>query len=194
MKNETYSTIYRILHWLIAISFMLLLITIFLRTTWMEKEHVAGIIGAFLNENGQQLPQEQLIILAKQIREPMWQWHIYLGYVLVGLFAIRFALPYWGEMKIQNPLSKELNTKQKFQRWVYLVFYLGVIVSLVTGLLIKFGPKDWKKPLEEIHELSIYYLLAYFILHISGVLIAEFTNQRGIISRIVSGGEKTNQS
>ncbi|MBZ9619361.1 cytochrome b/b6 domain-containing protein [Psychroflexus lacisalsi] len=191
MKNNTYSTTYRILHWAIAISFILLLITIFLRTTWMEKEHVAGIIGAFLNENGQQLPQDQLIVLAKQIREPMWQWHVYLGYVLVGLFAVRFALPFWGEMQIQNPFSKGLNAKQKFQRWVYIVFYCGVVISLTTGLLIKFGFKDWKNSLEEIHELSIYYLLVYIVLHLSGVIIAEFTSHKGIISKIVSGDKKT---
>ncbi|MBQ0741085.1 cytochrome b/b6 domain-containing protein, partial [Aquimarina celericrescens] len=79
----------------------------------------------------------------------MWQWHVYLGYVLVGLFAVRFALPFWGEMQIQNPLSKGLNAKQKFQRWVYIVFYCGVVISLTTGLLIKFGFKDWKNSLEE---------------------------------------------
>lgn len=190
MKNNTYSTVYRIMHWAIAISFMLLLLTIFLRTTWMEKKHVAGIIDTFLIENNQKLSQEQLIVLAKQIREPMWQWHVYLGYVLVGLFTIRFALPFWGEMKIQSPLKKKLNAKQKFQRWVYIVFYCGVVISLITGLLIKWGPKDWKKSIEEIHELSLYYLLAFITLHISGVLIAEFTNQKGIISNIVSGGKK----
>lgn len=153
----------------------------------MEKEHVAGIIGNFLNENGQSLPQEQLIVLAKQIRKPMWDWHIYTGYVLVGLFGLRFLLPLFDEMGLQNPLNKELNIKEKFQKWTYIFFYIGVVISLITGLLIEFGPKAWEKITEEIHKLSIYYLVAYIIIHISGVLLAEFTNQKGIISRIVSG-------
>ena len=185
--NKSYSKIYRLVHWAIAIIFMLLLITIFLRLTWMNKQHMADIIGSFLNENGQVLSEDELIVLAKQIREPMWQWHVYLGYVLVGLFSLRFALPFFGEMNIQNPFNKTLSTKEKFQRWVYVIFYVCVVVSLVTGLLIEFGPKEFKKPVEEIHELSIYYLLTFIGLHLCGVLLAEFTQQNGIISNIISG-------
>lgn len=181
------------MHWAITILFMLLLITIFLRLTWMNKQHMADIIGSFLNENGQVLSEDELIVLAKQIREPMWQWHVYLGYVLVGLFSLRFALPFFGEMNIQNPFNKTLSTKEKFQRWVYVIFYVCVVVSLVTGLLIVFGPKEFKKPVEEIHELSIYYLLTFIGVHLSGVLLAEFTQQKGIISSIISGKKTSDQ-
>ncbi len=44
-----------------------------------------------------------------------------------------------------------------------------------------------KKPMEEIHVLSIYYLIAYIFIHLGGVLIAEFTNEQGIISKMISG-------
>jgi cytochrome b561 len=133
------------------------------------------------------LTQEQLIVLAKKIRQPMWDWHIYIGYVLVGLFSIRFTLPAIGQIKFQNPLSKELTRKEKLQKWTYLIFYGCVIISLVTGLIIKFGPKEFKNPMEEIHVLGIYYLVAFIVMHLGGVLIAEFTDQKGIFSRIVSG-------
>jgi cytochrome b561 len=59
----------------------------------------------------------------------MWQWHIYIGYVLVGLIAFRFLLPAFDEMKIQNPLMKQLTVEEKFQRWTYIPFYLGTIIS-----------------------------------------------------------------
>lgn len=190
MGNTKYSKVYRIIHWTIAISFLLLLITIFLRLTWMNKYNVAAIIQDYLSGTDQVLSQEQLIILAKKIRQPMWDWHIYIGYVLVGLFSIRFILPAFGHMKIQNPLDKNLTTKMKLQKWTYIIFYLCVIVSLVTGLIIELGPKELKKPTEEIHVLSIYYLIAFIGIHLTGVLIAEFTDQKGIISRIVSGSKK----
>jgi cytochrome b len=38
--------------------------------------------------------------------------------------------------------------------------------------------------------LSIYYLLGFIVLHIGGVLYAEFTTNKGIISKIVSGDKK----
>ncbi|CAM1334790.1 cytochrome b/b6 domain-containing protein [Tenacibaculum aestuariivivum] len=190
MEDKKYSKVYRIIHWTIAVSFLLLLITIFLRLTWMNKYNVATIIQNYLGGTDQVLSQEQLIDLAKKIRQPMWNWHIYIGYVLVGLFSIRFILPAFGHMKIQNPLDKTLSKKMKFQKWTYIIFYLCVIVSLVTGLIIELGPKEFKKPMEEIHVLSIYYLIVFIGIHLTGVLIAEFTDQKGIISRIVSGSKK----
>ncbi|EPR67081.1 cytochrome b/b6 domain-containing protein [Cyclobacterium qasimii] len=192
METTKYSKVYRIIHWTIAVSFLLLLITIFLRLTWMNKFNVAAIIQDYLSGTDVVLSQEQLIDLAKKIRQPMWNWHIYLGYVLVGLFSIRFLLPVFGQMKFQNPFGKSLSTKMKFQKWIYIIFYFCVIVSLVTGLIIELGPKEFKKPMEEIHVLSIYYLIAFIGIHLAGVLIAEFTDQKGIISRIVSGSKKEN--
>jgi hypothetical protein len=59
----------------------------------------------------------------------MWQWHIYIGYVFVGLIALHFLLPAFWEMKIQNPLMKQLTVEEKFQRWTYIPFYLGTIIS-----------------------------------------------------------------
>lgn len=189
MEKSGYSKVYRIIHWAIAISFLLLLFTIFLRLTWLNKYNVAAIIQDFLSTTDQKLSQDQLIALAKKIRQPMWEWHIYIGYLLVGLFSIRFLLPAFGYMAIQNPFIKGLTTKVRFQKWVYLIFYACVIASLVTGLLIVFGPSGWKDTMEGIHVLGIYYLIAYIILHVAGVLIAELTDQKGIISRIVSGSK-----
>lgn len=187
MEDTHYSKIYRILHWAIAIAFVLLLITIFLRLTWMNKHHVSDIIRNYLSTTDVQLSQEQSIALAKKIRQPMWNWHIYLGYILVGLFSLRFVLPAFGTMKFQNPFEKGLTPKMKFKKWTYIIFYLCVIVSLTTGLLMEFGPKEWKHPVEDIHVLGIYYLIGFIIIHLVGVFQAEFSNNKGIISRIVSG-------
>ena len=136
MNQTKYTTVYRIIHWAIAISFLLLLLTIFLRLTWMNKHNIAAILQDYIIGTGQTLSEDQLIVLAKKIRQPMWDWHIYIGYVLVGLFSLRFILPAFGHMKIQNPLSKDLTAKMKVQKWTYLIFYISVIVSLTTGLII----------------------------------------------------------
>lgn len=190
MENTHYSKIFRILHWAIALTFLLLLITIFLRLTWMNKYNVAEIIQNYLGITDVTLSQDQAIAMAKKIRQPMWNWHIYLGYVLVGLFSLRFIVPFFGTMKIQNPFDKTLSAKMKFKKWTYIIFYICVIVSLTTGLLIEFGPEEWKKPIEEIHVLGIYYLVAFIVVHLAGVMMAEFSDSKGIVSRIVSGSKK----
>ncbi|WP_171017363.1 cytochrome b/b6 domain-containing protein [Maribacter sp. ACAM166] len=187
-----YSKLYRIIHWAIAVSFLLLLITIFLRLTWMNKNNVASIIQDYLSGTNQVLSQDQLITLAKKIRQPMWDWHVYIGYVLTGLFSLRFILPFFGQMKFQNSFGKNLSLKEKFQKYTYLIFYLFVIISLTTGLIIEFGRKELKSTMEEIHVLGIYYLIVFIGIYLAGVLIAEFTDQKGIISRIISGSKKGN--
>lgn len=187
METKTYSPVYRIMHWAIAICMILSLITIFLRMTWLNKNHVADIIQDYLSTKDTALSREEMVALAKKIRKPMWEWHIYLGYLLSGLIFIRLTLPFFGSMKFANPLDKQLSATVKFRYWAYAVFYAGVVISLVTGLIIELGPKSMKDSMEEIHILSLYYLIPYLILHLGGVLWAEFGTQPGIISRIVSG-------
>ncbi|HQW06260.1 MAG: cytochrome b/b6 domain-containing protein [Flavobacteriales bacterium] len=193
MEKRSYPAVYRIVHWAIAVSFVLLIITIFLRSTWMNKYNVAAIIQDQLANTEQHVSEDQAIALAKMIRQPMWDWHIYTGYVLTGLFALRFMLPVFGRMKFQDPMEKGLSRIAKFRMWTYLIFYVLVMVSLVTGLLIVWGPKEWKEPLEQVHLLGIYYVLAFIAVHLAGVLKAEFTDGKGIVSRIVSGSDNTEQ-
>ena len=192
MKTRNYPIIFRIMHWSIAICLMAMLFTIFLRSTWMNKNNIALIIQDYLATTDQSLSREQVITLAKKIRTPMWDWHIYIGYALVGLYSIRILLPFLGQMKFPNPFDLSLTTKEKFQYWVYIVFYVCVAISLTTGLIIVLGPKNLKESMEQIHVLSIYYLLGFIVLHIGGVLFAEFTTQHGLISRIISGTKKEN--
>jgi cytochrome b561 len=92
-------------------------------------------------------------------------------------------------MKIQNPFVKGLTTKEKIQKLTYILFYVFVLVSLVTGLFIELGPRSLKEPMESVHVLGIYYLVAYIVIHLGGVFLAEFTDKKGIISRIVSGSK-----
>ena len=191
MENRNYSAIYRVMHWAIALVMVFLLITIFLRLTWMNKDHVADIIQGYLGGKDQNISRDELIVLAKQIRKPMWDWHIYAGYTLTGFFSLRLLLPFFGKMKFANPLKSDLHLKVKFQYWVYLIFYACVAITLGTGLIIELGPKTMKDSMESIHVLSLYYLVPFLIIHIGGVLYAEFTSLPGIISRIISGPKRS---
>jgi cytochrome b561 len=141
-----------------------------------------------MQAKNQPITDEELKIFTRQIHYPlpMWDWHFYLGYVLTGLFAVRLILPVFGEMKFSNPYRKEIGFKERFQFIIYWVFYVGVAISLITGLMMKFGPRTLKPTMVAIHVLSLYYLVTYIIIHLIGVLIAEFTEQHGIISRTIS--------
>lgn len=187
MDIKNYNTIYRIMHWSIAICMVLLMATVFLRLTWLNKYNVSEILLQYTQSNALELTEEESIKLAKKIRQPMWEWHIYLGYVLTGLYITRFILSVTGYIKFPNPLRNELSKWEKSQLWTYILFYICMGISLITGLIIKFGPKEWKSQTESIHELSLYYVIAYIVIHMAGIFRAEFTDQKGIISAIISG-------
>jgi cytochrome b561 len=188
MENRDYSVVYRLMHWAIAACMLILLITIIIRMVWMNTGNVADIIQRYLTaHDNASLSREDLIRIAKQIRQPMWMWHVYTGYTLVGLFCLRMVLPFSDKMKFSNPLDKQLTSFAKFQYWVYLIFYCGMAISLITGLVMEFGPRSLKLLMIKIHNLSNYFLIPFLIIHLGGVLIAEFKNQKGIISKIVSG-------
>jgi cytochrome b561 len=152
----------------------------------MSQNHIADTIRKFLQSKNQSLSDDELKMLARQIRKPMWDWHFYLGYLLTGLFAVRLILPFFGQMKFSNPFKKEIGLKERFQFLIYWFFYVFVTISLVTGLMIEFGPATLRHSMAAIHVLSIYYLVAYIIIHLLGVIIAELTDQPGIISRTIS--------
>lgn len=156
----------------------------------MNKNNVSAIIQDFLATSDVKLSEDDSVMLAKKIRQPMWKWHVYIGYVLVGLYAIRLILPFLGQMKFPNPFKGDLTAKEKFQCWVYVVFYVCFAGSLFTGMMIVWGPDSLHETMEEIHVLSIYYLLGFIVLHFGGVLMAEMTDQQGIISRVISGTKK----
>ncbi|GGD94994.1 cytochrome b/b6 domain-containing protein [Planktosalinus lacus] len=188
-----YSRTFRLLHWAIALTFLFLALTIFLRLTWLNKFGIADILEQTLVASQSTLSYDELIVIAKQIRKPMWDWHIYSGYLLTGLISLRIWLGASGKMVFQNPFNKNLSSRERFQYGVYLVFYLFVAVSLITGLLIELFPKTFKASLEDLHKLSVYYLAAFIVLHLAGVLIAEFSHHKGIISEVISGHKRSTE-
>lgn len=190
MQQKNYSLIFRIMHWLMAFCLLSILLTIFLRFNWLNRGNIEGIIQNHLTVTNQSLPESDITAIARQIRKPMWDWHIYIGYVLVGLFSLRILLAFLNKMKFESPFVKSLSGKEKFQYSIYLIFFICLAASLVTGLFIEFGPETFKDFMEETHKLSIYYLIAFILLHFGGVLLAEFTNKKGIISNVISGTEK----
>ena len=190
MKKENYTLALRVLHWSIALTMLFLLITIFLRLNWMNKHHMADILTQELSKVDMNLDQDQAIVIAKAIRKPMWNWHVYAGYLLSGLFILKMILFSVQGAVFRSPFSKESTTKEKFQSWVYILFYVLLSVSLVTGLLIVLGPKEYKHDIETIHKPAIYWLMAYVVLHFGGLLMGELSSDKGMVSKMIHGGKK----
>ena len=187
LENKNFSLAHRLLHWLIAFAILFLMLTVFLRLTWLEKNNVAAILQENLKALNISLNQEDAIKIAKKIRKPMWDWHIYSGYFLIGLYVLRLINLYFSGIVFPNPFKRTRSLKQKIQGWTYIIFYFLMGISLITGFFIVNGSPDYKDILETIHVQSIYYVVLFIIMHMAGLVISELSNEKGIIAKMIYG-------
>jgi cytochrome b561 len=188
---QHYTFINRFLHWGIAIIMTFILLTILLRLGWLNKFHLAEILNENLRARGIVLPEEELIVVAKKIRKPMWNWHIYSGYALTVLYTLRILYNVFSKrFKGSAVAAMRRESRGSLQSLTYLVFYLFVFVSLATGLLIENGPKAWKGTLEGIHEWSLWYLVAFIALHFIGLALSEKAGEGKVRAMFFSAPNK----
>ncbi len=189
----------RVYHWLNSLTVTLLLITVVLRKTVLDKYQVNLKIQTFLTDNGITIDKDATMKLAKLIRYEMWEWHYVFGFILATLMVIRIFLFFTesGKSVIKDAFSF-LTKNKKENYWVkllYLAVYLSILVIATTGVLMYFykdlgWTHDTKKILESIH-VSVMNIIIYFIpLHIIGLVLAENEDEPGIVSEMINGGEK----
>jgi cytochrome b561 len=158
----------------------------------MDKEVMGEIIANKLSGMDTKISEDDAIKVAKGIRSNMWQWHVYVGYVLIGLFALRMIL--FGAIKNTLRHPEETSIKNTLRIWIYRLFYFLLAGVLLTGFLIENGPKSMHKSMEDVHEMSLYVILGFIFLHFTGFLLAEFTDKKGIVSAMINGGNNENKA
>lgn len=196
--QKKWSSPMRIYHWLNSVVVSLILITVVLRKTVLDKYSVNLKIQEFLTSNNFDLSKDQTMTLAKQIRLEMWEWHYIFGYMLSILIFIRIFLFFTksGKTIIKDAFSF-LTKEKKRNYWIkllYLAVYFSIFIISITGLLMHFykdlgWTHDTKELLESIH-VAVMNIIIYFIpFHIVGVVLAENEDEKGITSDMINGGE-----
>ena len=64
---------------------------------------------------------------------------------------------------------------------------------VLTGLSLAFGrelgiPRNVSHSIKEVHGFCMYLVIAYIIVHIVGVILAERKRSSGIVSDMINGG------
>jgi len=178
---------HRILHWSIALLMFVLFITGFLRMYWMNKKVIVTAIDTTLQHQNIMLEKNQLTPIAKSIQAPMWEWHEWAAYVIAIAVLLRIAYMLLKGIKFTNPFASYQNLKEKLQGYLYLLFYLFVVTSTITGFYLKWGNGVYKQPMEAVHKWAIYWFPIFVVLHFVGILWAELTYKKGITSKMIGG-------
>lgn len=185
-----YTLKFRVWHWLNAIVVVGLLGTVFLRKTFLSYKTNAEIIMTKLSELGTDITIEDATVLAKTIRNVMWEWHIILGYALAFLILYRIVLFFKDSSEHESFAS--LNLHKKAVRISYYVVYATLLFMAVSGFAIHFYQelnmsKDFAHDIKEIHEFVFNVILIFVPLHIAGVIVADAKDENGLISTMVNG-------
>lgn len=189
-SREYRSLSFRIWHWFNALAITGLLLTVLIRKTLLSWRTNSVVISSKLEAAGHSIPTELAVDLAKTIRNPLWDWHIWLGYILGALLIIRFLIAIVGKKRTKN------NNHSPVVKFLYVVFHLMTALMVITGLLLIFK-KDLGQTilsmaglLKEIHEVSMWFFVGFIIVHIAGVIRAEYGESPGIVSDMISGGKE----
>lgn len=188
-----YTPLFRIWHWFNAIVVLGLLATVLLRKTFLSWRTNSEILMSKLSEIGVEITAEQAKMLAKAVRAGMWEWHIILGYALAFSILFRIYL-YFKDNSVKESFNS-LNTHKKGVKSLYYLLYGTLLFMSISGFAIHFYvnlgfTKDFAHDIKEIHELVFNIVMVFVPIHIAGVIIADNTEEKGLISTMINGKKK----
>lgn len=195
----------RIWHWLNAFAISGLLLTVLLRKTLLSWRENSAVISKKLEAAGHTIAPELAKEIAVTIRNPLWDIHIYLGYLLGALLLGRILIILFVEKKcllkavlqsLKSGAIFKVNTRHYYMvKALYALFYIMTLLMVVTGFLLVFKEslsleKSVNSFFKEIHEISMWFFVAFVGAHITGVVAAEQGEDAGLVSDMISGGPR----
>lgn len=189
IPKEQFPLLHRLLHWAMALLMLLLFVTGFLRMEWMSKKAVVSAIEQ--NTQGVELSKQQKLGAARTLMHPMWEWHERAAYVFVLLLLIRLVYVAIKGKRFPCPWTRGCTAQQRIQGALYLLFYFFVLVNALTGFYLMWVDGDLKGQFEKIHKLAIFWFPAFFLLHLLGVIKAETTDKKGLVSQMIAGDQNS---
>ncbi|MBB6238991.1 cytochrome b561 [Pedobacter sp. AK013] len=205
-KGKKYASSTRFWHWVNFIVISGSLFTVLINSTLFDRAQRSFVKNELMNA-GASVSDKQAGAVTHGLEDQVWGIHIYFGYALAVLFLFRlvaeFFLPpaqrimpkikkayqaYFILKKAREEAKHELVVKG-----LYLIFYLLLLIMVVTGLLLAFEdytgiPRNINHSIKEFHGFCMYLILGFIMLHLAGVFLAERKDGKGIVSDMINGG------
>ncbi|PWS33196.1 cytochrome b/b6 domain-containing protein [Pedobacter paludis] len=206
-KGKKYASSTRLWHWVNLVLITGSLLTVLINSTLFDRSQRSFVKGELMSA-GASVSDNQAQAVTHGLEDQVWGKHIYFGYGLVALFLFRiiaeFFLPQPQRLfpKIKRAIQayfflkkeREVAKHELVVKGLYLIFYLLLLIMVVTGLLLAFDdytgiPKDINHSIKEFHGFCMYLILGFIVLHVAGVFLAERKDDKGIVSDMINGGE-----
>ncbi len=208
--REKHSRSIRIWHWSTFVIIMGSLITVLLAKTMLNTRSNIPLVQQSLQQSNVTVTADQAKSVAHAFNDKVWNWHIYLGYVLAGLFLFRIVFEFFQPKKekvipiirnalkyLKQPTADKMHGRHYLLvRFAYVSFYCALFVQVCTGLFMVYSDdmenlKDIRHTASDIHSVFMWLIIAYIVIHITGATVAEFNKKgKGMISDMINGGEE----
>ena len=165
------------------------------------------VIKTALQNAGATVTDAQAKAAAHDLSDKVWDIHIYFGYGLAALLLFRIILEFFqlADQKFirklksawhqyhQTKKNRELALHELTVKTIYLVFYLLLTIMVITGLFLAFeglfAPYKAIRPaVKSVHNFCMYLILAFIVVHVAVVFLAERKDSQGIVSDMINGG------
>ncbi|WP_223649961.1 cytochrome b/b6 domain-containing protein [Hymenobacter psoromatis] len=208
--THDYSAAMRIWHWGNAALVSGQLLTILFLKVIVNARGAVPELQAALAKSGGSLTPEQGRAVAHVISDRIWTWHVWIGVTLAAFWL------FWTVMQALDPAGRRFGARlvaaarryklaapaehadarhDLLAKLTYAAFYLFITIMVVTGLVLVFADDvpflhTIEHTTKEIHNVTMYCIIGYMVLHVVGVVWSEVTGEYGLVSRMVSGAER----
>jgi Ni/Fe-hydrogenase 1 B-type cytochrome subunit len=197
-KNKTYPAGLRLWHWLTVLIIAGVVATAFLPGTFLNINMTGRQAREVLAGRQVQISEEQSFAIGRALADNAWRVHQYLGYALVALFIFRLVLEATGRSgrrlfpPVRRTIPGTIPPPGRVVRRIYLLFYLVLAIAVVTGiclsLVVWYPELRYYRSIRILHEMTMYFVLVFTIVHLVGVLRAERGEKtKGIVSGMING-------
>jgi Ni/Fe-hydrogenase 1 B-type cytochrome subunit len=210
VSTHDYSAPMRVWHWGNALLVSGQLLTIlFLKVIVSPRAAVSGLQQPAAG-GPTPLTVEQGRAVSHAISERIWDWHISMGLALAAFWV------FWVMMQVTAPVGRRFATRLAetlrqyrlappaehanarhalFAKSTYAAYYLFITIMVVSGLALTWADDvawlhRFEHTVKEVHNVTMYLLLAFAAVHIGGVVWAEITDNHGLISKMIGGEVK----
>ncbi|MBC6988110.1 cytochrome b/b6 domain-containing protein [Hymenobacter sp. BT491] len=208
VAQKKYSLAMRIWHWSNTFVVSSLLTTIFFLFVVLKMKTVGPAFQEALQKTGVTVTLDQARSLTRIVSHRIWDWHIYLGLTLAVLLLFRTLMEFM-QPAAQRFSRRLQEAKQHYRergadikdarhsllvKYSYVVFYIMLAVMVITGLLLVYADDvealhKIEHTVKEVHNFNMYLIIAFVAAHIVGVVWAEVTKNKGIVSGMINGDD-----
>ena len=205
---QKHSVLLRIWHWLTFLTITAIITTVLIASTALEPRANVKLVQERLAKKGVTVTDDQAFSVSHSFDDKMWDVHKLLGFglafLLVSRIVIELVQP--GDEKVRERIKNALRLKtqttedQKLYKHYlivkrgYIAFYALLLVIVLTGLGMAFGHdlaflEQYHRLIKTIHSFCQYLMYGFVALHLGGVIVADITHSKGVVSGMINGGK-----